>query len=106
MTDRETDPQLFAVDLTPLGTEDRSGKKPSPDRARTERRKIMLERGQHPTGNGAIDLNHNCRECAHCIVKGYDRKYYKCDVSPLGESRSAASDIRLSWPACLKFQRR
>lgn len=98
---------MFEVDLTPLGTEDRlAGAKPSADRARTQRRKILLERGEHPTGNGAINLTHNCRECAHCIAHGWQRTYYKCDVSRLGESSSAASDIRLSWPACPKFQRR
>jgi hypothetical protein len=78
----------------------------SPDRARTERRKLMLERGQHPTGNGEINLEHNCRECIHCIAHGWQRTYYKCDVSALGERRSAASDIRLSWPACPEFDPR
>lgn len=98
--------QLFDVDVSPLGTQDRpAGKKPSADRARTERQKLMLARGQHPTGNGEVNRDHHCGECTHCVMNGYKgHHWYKCEVSRLGTSSSAASDIRISWPSCAKFE--
>lgn len=100
--------QLFEADLRPLGMEDRI-EKPTADRARTERRRLMLERGEHPTGNGSIDTRQSCGNCIHCTDEyhgGGGRLYHKCDVSRLGRSHSAASDVRLSWPACGKFEAR
>ena len=96
--------QLFAVDVSPLGTEERkAGAKPSADRARTLKRAAMLANGQHPTGFGSIDPAHTCKECAHSIqVGGGRRNYWKCNLRPI--TGGPGSDIRLSWPACPKFE--
>ena len=95
------------IDTSPLGTEGRKeGAKPSADRARTQRQKLKLANGLHPTGNGAIDTAHTCGECVHCVLRSNgNRHWHKCDASHLGTSSSAASDIRISWPACPKFER-
>jgi len=31
--------------------------------------------------------------------------HHKCDQHRLGESHSAASDVRVGWPACVRFEK-
>ena len=50
-----------------------------------------------------------CGDCAHCFAFTQSRKWYKCELwlqmcFPTG-GHSAASDIRLKWPACGKFEK-
>ena len=50
-----------------------------------------------------------CGECNHCIAFMQSRIWYKCELwlrmcFPMG-GHSAASDIRLKWPACAKFEK-
>ena len=51
-----------------------------------------------------------CGDCEHCIVFRQSRAWYKCELwlkmcFPMG-GHSEASDIRLKWPACGKFEER
>ena len=63
---------------------------------RTGKTKTMQER------YGTID-GKQCRTCTHCKCHG---SFYKCElwlkVFPTGHSE--ASDIRLKWTACKKYE--
>lgn len=80
----------------------------SPTARRTARRRNMLAAGVHPaTGLKLFPavFGHKCGGCAHAVqVQHGNRTYWKCDTSRLGLARSAASDIRTSWPACELFK--
>ena len=39
-----------------------------------------------------------CRDCEHLFRCEYSRHYYKCEL--YGDSRSEATDWRMSYPAC------
>lgn len=45
-----------------------------------------------------------CRDCENLIEKTMFRKYYKC--AEWMQTFSAATDIRLKWPACGKYKAR
>lgn len=70
----------------------------------TERNRRSLANGRHPaTGHRLLDpeWGWTCRDCRHAVhVEGGNRRYWKCARHRLGMSRSATSDIRVSWPAC------
>jgi hypothetical protein len=72
----------------------------SPDRQRTIRNRLLLERGVHPVSRrkllGGIQV-YTCGDCIHHKKKG---RYHKCD---LNSTSGAATDIRVSWPACELF---
>lgn len=84
---------------------------PAPERISATRRRTMeqrrlLDRGIHPATRQRVRLEpgKTCGDCAHHVAHGHhDRPWHKCDVHRLGLSLSAASDIRLSWPACELF---
>lgn len=42
-----------------------------------------------------------CGQCARILVVRGSKKYYKCPLVPV--THGAATDWRLSWPACGKF---
>ena len=48
------------------------------------------------------DQNHTCKECRFCVKHTANRSYYKCER--MGETRSAATDIRLKDFACRLFE--
>lgn len=81
----------------------------SADMRRTMRNHELLERGVHPaTGRLLLaqlpDVNDTCGNCTHHKVHHRGNKVvHKCTEHRLGESFSAASDIRVSWPACALF---
>lgn len=88
------------------------GEGESVDRARTRKNNEILAAGRHPATRLRL-LPHpeglsprTCGECLHHVAVGHSRTYHKCDVSRLGISASAASDIRLKWPACELFEER
>lgn len=85
----------------------------SADAARTQRNNDSIRRGVHPaTGRALLDplptVREACGGCAHhhAYERYSSRKktFHKCDVHRLGQSHSAASDIRVSWPACALFE--
>lgn len=79
----------------------------SPTVRRTARRRLILEAGIHPATGARLFpavFGHTCGGCIHAVkVRHGNRTYWKCEVSRLGLSHSAASDIRTSWPACEAF---
>lgn len=82
--------------------------KMSADRRRTLRRRALLDIGVHPATHRALLQDHTCGECVHHVVRGWEgrrtHRWHKCLKSLLGASSSAASDIRVSWPACELFE--
>lgn len=83
----------------------------SADARRTLRNRRLIASGIHPATHRRILLeapnNPTCGDCAH--HRAYrnhrgDGNWHKCARHHLGESHSAASDIRVSWPACELFE--
>lgn len=75
----------------------------SATRRLTARNEALLARGYHPaTGRPLLDNDSLCcGNCAHHHAYRHNtRIYHKCDQHRLGESNSAASDVRTGWPAC------
>ena len=76
----------------------------------TLRNHQLLAEGTHPATHTATrpDLG-RCGDCAHAIIEhhgGSARAWWKCELHRLGRSHSAASDIRVGWPACARFEPR
>lgn len=72
----------------------------------TARNNACLEEGIHPATYQKVctDLG-KCGDCTHHQTTGHaSRTYHKCDLHRLGMSHSTASDIRVSWPACVWFK--
>lgn len=94
----------------------------SADRRRTIRNQRALDANRHPvtglpllrtiTDEGEVVLrvlagtwatDARCGSCVHASKEhGGARSYWKCDLTEM--SRSAASDIRVSWPACVRYE--
>lgn len=93
---------LFDVDEFTVATPVEEVVTLSADRRRTLRNNAALARGEHPATRRPLrpDLG-TCGECAHHMVTSdCARRYHKCRFT---QTRGAASDIRVSWPACDKF---
>lgn len=45
-----------------------------------------------------------CKNCIHLIGICYSKTVYKCDLRKL--THGAATDHKVRWPACAKFERR
>lgn len=81
----------------------------SVDAARTRRNNELLNAGRHPaTRVRLLDCGEGdaqtCGDCKHHVAVHGSKVWHKCEVSRLGLSSSAASDIRLKWPACERFE--
>lgn len=76
----------------------------SADRKRTRKRNALLKAGRHPVTNGSThpELG-TCGDCDHHVAREWHRRmYHKCGLVPV--TNGAGSDIRLSWPACDRFE--
>jgi hypothetical protein len=67
----------------------------SADRGRTLKRLQLLQRGIHPATRHPLQPEHVCGTCA---FRRKVNSWHKCLKA--GASSSAATDIRVSWPAC------
>lgn len=74
----------------------------SADRKRTIRNRYLLENNTHPTtklpllGNGET-----CGSCDHHFIRRLSRIYHKCEM--VEATGGPASDVRVGWPACVKW---
>lgn len=76
-------------------------------RRRTLRAAAMLADGKHPANGLPINRDHRCGDCFHIRANPRNtRTFFKCLHHRFGCSHSDASDMRLSWPACPKFEAR
>ncbi len=87
----------------------------SATRRLTERNRDMLRDGIHPaTLKKLLPVEEDgkpetCGSCKHAAKVGNpdgNRHYWKCAKHRLGMSRSTASDVRRSWPACSLWEPR
>ena len=77
----------------------------SSTRRLTLRNRELLDAGRHPATLTPlwIGTGERCGDCTHHHAYERNRIWHKCGRHRLGESHSAASDIRVSWPACALF---
>lgn len=72
----------------------------------TDRQRTMLANGIHPATKLRLlesDEPKRCKDCAHLAAHGDStRTYYKCGL--VMHSFGMATDIRLKWSACTKFE--
>lgn len=74
--------------------------------AMTERKRHMLEQGMHPATGVALrtGLADSCGTCKNCVLTGNgNSSFYKCKL--VHNTHGSATDIRLKWPACIKWER-
>lgn len=76
--------------------------RPSYQRRLTARFKALLASGRHPaTGLRLLPEGLTCNTCVH---RGGRSPYFKCDL--VRATHSPVTDIRLSWPACIRYAAR
>jgi hypothetical protein len=74
----------------------------------TLRRRRMLEQGIHPATKARLldpvdQAGASCGMCVHARqIDHHRRTYWKCDLVP--HTNGAATDIRVSWPACTRYE--
>lgn len=78
----------------------------SADQKLTKRNADLLAKGKHPaTLLPLLGGDATCGGCVHHEALPYhSRTYHKCELHRLGISHSTASDVRVSWPACVRFE--
>ena len=92
---------MTLFDLPPL-PDGEPVENPSAGQRLTIRNKAAIAAGWHPATGRALLAVETCGTCAyHHYYRWHTRSYHKCDQHRLGESHSEASDIRVSWPACV-----
>lgn len=92
------EPTLPGINSTPLPRR-------SLDRRRTVRRNALVAQGVNPGSMLPLaDNGETCGTCAHHFVTHRGGRYHKCELTPGGWTRGAATDIRTSWPACVKWE--
>lgn len=75
----------------------------------TQRRNTMLAAGTHPTTRRPLlpvsgQTGPTCGGCEHHLVKHRGNTYHKCAKAKGGLTGGPASDVRVSWPACVLFE--
>ena len=71
----------------------------NPGPARTALNRATIASGRHPlTRHPLLGNGETCGSCAHRITGQYAYRYHKCDL--IANTHGAATDLRLSWPAC------
>jgi hypothetical protein len=70
----------------------------------TEVHMRRVSAGLHPTGFrlASESLGKTCGDCDHVLVRKLGKRYYKCGEAKI--TSGPASDIRLKWPACVRFE--
>lgn len=78
--------------------------KRSPPRDRATLVRMRTLRGLHPHNGMPLRQpeGETCGSCAHHRVKRYSKSYHKCGLTQ--DSRGPATDIRVRWPACEKWE--
>lgn len=77
----------------------------SVDQRRTRDNKALIAAGIHPATRCALAEEGSCGTCVHhhALHRG-NAHVHKCDLHRLGMSHSAASDVRVGWPACSRWE--
>jgi len=85
-------------ELEPLPLEQVAEEVLSRDRRRTLQQKATIARGRHPLTGGMAFPGASCGTCPALVRE--EGRYLKCSKGP--RSRSAETDVRRWWPACLR----
>ena len=77
--------------------------KVSTDRARTIRQKAALADNRHPLMGGPLrtDPAETCGTCVNHVVNHRAKLWHKCRLNHTG---GPATDIRVGWPGCSKWE--
>ena len=62
----------------------------------------MRIRGMHTTYG--VTEGERCGTCAHLYMRQFNHRYYKCSMAK--QSNGPATDWRVSWQACGKWEAR
>ena len=78
------------------------------DRAMTPVERKRLRAGTTPKGYAALPgtgpAGESCGSCEHLVRKRMSRTYPKCGLMRRGWTGGTASDVRVSAPACSRWQ--
>lgn len=83
---------------------------PQPAMSRTQRltvrRREMLAAGKHPLrGDPLTDVEGaTCGNCKHFYEHGRSRTYFKCLLYRSEMTHGEATDLRRSWPGCIRWE--
>lgn len=55
-----------------------------------------------PPGSGPV--GETCGSCAHCMLRQFSKKYFKCGLLRHAWTRGPGTDIRKKSPACSMWQ--
>lgn len=94
--------------LFDVGPEPEQGPHVGQDALRTIRRRALLDAGVHPTTKLRLrePAGETCATCdhheAHTIRSG--RTFHKCGAVIGGPTNGPATDVRVSWPACQRWE--
>jgi hypothetical protein len=93
-------------DPTPYDDENRAAYfEMSDTQRRTARQRSLLAAGVHPaTGLALAGNGETCGNCAHLTGHSRTRTYWKCDL--VATTHGPGTDIRLGWPACIRWEPR
>lgn len=60
-----------------------------------------VRKGLHPMGAKLATNGKRCGSCQHHKRREMNKVFHKCD---LHQTRGAGTDIRVSWPACVRHE--
>ena len=76
---------------------------PTQQRKVTRRNEVLIDAGVHPATYRPLDWARTCGSCVHLRVHTTAKKrFYKCGLVPV--TFGAATDVRISWPACVDWE--
>lgn len=94
---------LFGQEVTLEQARALARRKPPTDRASLVA--LRIERGVHPHNGMPLlqPAGETCGSCKHHRVKRFSKAYHKCAFTK--DSAGPATDIRVRWPACSKWEK-
>jgi hypothetical protein len=82
-----------------------AAKRQKPPRTREQLVALRLSGGLHPhRGDQLGPRGETCGSCKNHRVRHMGGRYHKCALGP--DSHGHATDIRVRWPACVKWEAR
>lgn len=68
----------------------------------TMKNRTLIANGYNPASRLELaGIDETCGTCAHHVVRRRNQIWHKCD---LRLTAGAGSDLRISWPACIKWE--
>lgn len=54
---------------------------------------------------GTGPAGETCGSCRHHVILSYAKSYHKCELTRAKWTGGTATDIRVRWPACSKWEK-